>query len=286
MTDTVQDLVDLLDIEQLEHNLFRGISPQTSWPRVFGGQVISQALVAACRTSPDRRPHSMHAYFILPGNPSIPIIYDVERVRDGRSFATRRVVAIQKGQPIFTMSASFHAHEEGFDHQSDAPEVPHPDQLPSETEIKTTLLPRMPEPVRRYYERERPIELRPVDFGRYLGERQPQGRFNVWMRARRPIGDDPAVHEACLAYASDMALLDASLIPHGSSVFDPRIQAASLDHALWLHRSFRMDQWLLYAQESPNATGARGFSRGQIFNVDGRLVASVAQEGLIRKRRP
>jgi acyl-CoA thioesterase-2 len=284
----IQALLEILDLEQLEVNLFRGRSPQVTWQRVFGGQVIGQALVAACRTVADvkeRLPHSMHAYFLLAGDPKVPIIYDVERVRDGKSFTTRRVKAVQHGQPIFIMSASFHRDEEGFTHQAKMPEVPSPDELPTEAEIKERVLPMMPEPVRRYYERERPIELRPVEYGRYLGKAIADGRFNVWIRATGRLPDDPAIHRSVLAYASDMTLLDSALTPHGRSVFEKTIMAASLDHALWLHRPFRADDWLLYAQDSPNMAGARGFSRGLIFTQDGTLVASVAQEGLVRERR-
>jgi acyl-CoA thioesterase-2 len=287
MSAAIEDLLSILDLEKLEENLFRGRSPQTSWQRVFGGQVIGQALVAACRTVDvaGRPPHSLHAYFLLGGDPKVPIIYDVDRIRDGKSFTTRRVVAIQHGQAIFTMAVSFHGEEPGFTHQAKMPAVPRPDELRSEAEIRLAL-PTMPEPVRRFFERERPIELRPVEYDRYLGKISEDGRFNIWIRAIGRLPDDPAIHQCVLAYASDMALLDASLIPHGRTVFDRRIMAASLDHALWFHRPFRADEWLLYAQDSPNASGARGFSRGLIFAQDGSLVASVAQEGLIRERRP
>jgi acyl-CoA thioesterase-2 len=280
-----QDLLGTLDLERLEVNLFRGRSPQTGWQRVFGGQVIGQALVAALRTVEDRPAHSLHGYFMLPGDPRVPIIYEVDRIRDGRSFTTRRVVAIQHGHAIFTMAASFHADEEGFSHQARMPDVPTPDQLPSEAEIKAKAMAIMPDAVRRYYERERPIELRPVEFSRYLGVKSEEAKFHVWIRATGQLPDDPAIHQCVLAYASDMALLDASLIPHGRTVFEKTIMAASLDHALWFHRPFRADDWLLYAQDSPNMSGARGFARGLIFTSDGTLVASVAQEGLLRERR-
>jgi acyl-CoA thioesterase II len=288
MTSAVQDLIALLDLEPLEVNLFRGRSPQVGWQRVFGGQVIGQALVAACRTVEEvaeRPPHSLHAYFLLAGDPKVPIIYEVDRIRDGRSFATRRVVAIQHGHAIFTMAVSFHVAEPGLDHQAEMPDVPGPEQLPSDAEIRERVLPMMPDPVRRYYERERPIELRPVEFERYLGTKFPDGRFNVWIRTTGPLPDAAAIHQCVLAYASNMMLLDAALIPHGRTVFEKTIMAASLDHALWFHRPFRADDWLLYAQDSPSASGARGFSRGLIFARDGTLVASVAQEGLIRQRR-
>ena len=288
MASALQDVVDILNLEPLELNLFRGRSPQSRWQRVFGGQVIGQALVAACRTVDDvaiRPPHSLHAYFLLGGDPKVPIVYEVDRIRDGRSFTTRRVVAIQHGHAIFTMAVSFHLHEEGFTHQFKIPEVPKPEQLPDEAEIKERILPLMPDPIRRFYERERPIELRPVEYGRYLGEKNDDGRFNVWIRATGRLPDEPAIHQCVLAYASDMMLLDAALIPHGRSVFDEGIMAASLDHALWFHRPFRADEWLLYVQDSPNLSGSVGLARGLIFASDGALVASVAQEGLLRQRR-
>ena len=288
MTSAVQDLLSVLDLEPIEVNLFRGRSPQVGWQRVFGGQVIGQALVAACRTVDgiaDRPPHSLHAYFLLAGDPKIPIIYEVDRIRDGRSFTTRRVVAIQHGQPIFTMSVSFHGKEPGLSHQAEMPKVPEPDQLPSEAEIRRRVLPVMPDPIKRYFERERPIELRLVEFERYLGKKFPDGRLNVWIRTTGSLPDTAAIHQCVLAYASDMMLLDAALVPHGRTVFEKTIMAASLDHALWFHRPFRADEWLLYAQDSPSADGARGFARGLIFTQDGTLVASVAQEGLLRERR-
>ena len=288
MSSAVEGLLAILDLEPIEVNLFRGRSPQVTWQRVFGGQVVGQALVAACRTVDvaQRPPHSLHAYFLLPGDPKVPIIYEVERVRDGKSFSTRRVKAIQHGHPIFVMSVSFHVDEPGgMDHQAKMPDVPKPEELPSENEIRERVLPLMPDPVRRYYERERPIELRPVEYGRYLGKTYEDGRFHVWIRATGKLPDEPAIHQCVLAYASDMTLLNSALIPHGRTVFDKSIMAASLDHALWLHRPFRADEWLLYAQDSPNLHGARGFSRGLIFTRDGTLVASVAQEGLLRERR-
>ncbi len=288
MASAVEELVEILNLEPLELNLFRGRSPQSRWQRVFGGQVIGQALVAACRTVEDvalRPPHSLHAYFLLGGDPKVPIIYEVDRIRDGKSFTTRNVKAIQHGQAIFSMSVSFHVHEDGLSHQFAMPDVPKPDTLPDEAELKERVWPMMPEPVRRYYERERPIELRPVEYGRYLGEITKDGRFHVWMRATGRLPDEPAIHQCVLAYASDMMLLDAALIPHQRSVFSEDIMAASLDHALWFHRPFRADEWLLYAQDSPNLAGSLGFSRGLIFAGDGTLVASVAQEGLLRQRR-
>ena len=286
MTSAVQDLLEILDLEPLEVNLFRGRSPQVGWQRVFGGQVIGQALVAAVRTvDVTRPPHSMHAYFLLPGDPRVPIIYDVDRIRDGKSFTTRRVTARQHGHPIFSMLVSFHADEPGLAHQAKMPDVPAPEKLPNESEVRDKILPSMPDPVRRYYERERPIELRPVEFDRYLGKKYPDGKFHMWIKTTGQLPDDPALHQCVLAYASDMTLLDTALIPHGHTLFEKQFMAASLDHALWLHRPFRADDWLLYAQDSPNLRGSRGFSRGLIFKRDGTLVASVAQEGLVRERR-
>ncbi|MBX6425537.1 MAG: acyl-CoA thioesterase II [Variibacter sp.] len=286
MSHAVQDLLSLLDLEPLEVNLFRGRSPQSGWQRVFGGQVIGQALVAAVRTVEGRTPHSMHAYFLLPGDPKVPIIYNVERIRDGKSFSTRLVSAIQHGRPIFSMSVSFHNDEEGLTHQAKMPDVPPPEALGNETEMRQRFRDIMPEPVRRYYERERPLELRPVELDRYRGRKLEDGRFHVWIRTTGRLPDDPAIHQCVLAYASDMTLLDTALVPHGRTLFEPEFMAASLDHALWLHRPFRADEWLLYAQDTPNLAGARGFARGLVFTRDGTLVASVAQEGIVRLRRP
>jgi acyl-CoA thioesterase-2 len=284
MSSAVQDLLSVLDLEQLEVNLFRGRSPQVGWQRVFGGQVIGQALVAATRTVDGRPPHSLHAYFLLAGDPKVPIIYDVDRIRDGKSFTTRRVVAIQHGHPIFSMSVSFHADEEGLDHQARMPALPKPGDLPSEADIKERVLPMMPDPVRRYYERERPIELRPVDVSRYFAREKRNPEQCIWMRASGRLPDTLSLHQCVLAYASDFTLLDTALIAHGKLMFDKDMQLASLDHALWFHRSFRADEWLLYVQDSPSSHGARGFCRGNIFTRDGVLVASVAQEGLMRQR--
>jgi acyl-CoA thioesterase-2 len=283
----LQDLLTVLDLEQLEVNLFRGYSAQIGRQRVYGGQVIGQALVAACRTVDvaGRPPHSLHAYFLLGGDPKAPIIYDVDRIRDGRSFTTRRVVAIQHGEAIFSMSVSFHRDEPGLTHQATMPDVPAPAELMRESKTWAGMLPMMPEPVRRYYERARPIELMPVELDRYLGRKFPDGRVHVWLRAAERLPDEPAIHQCVLAYASDMMLLDSALSPHGRTAFEPSIMAASLDHALWFHRPFRADEWLLYAQDTPNLSGARGFSRGAVFAADGTLVASVAQEGLLRERR-
>jgi acyl-CoA thioesterase II len=285
MSAAIKTVLEILDLEPLEVNLFRGRSPQVGWQRVFGGQVIGQALVAACRTVEGRPPHSMHAYFLLAGDPKVPIIYEVDRIRDGKSFTTRRVVAIQHGHAIFTMQVSFHVDEPGLDHQMKMPDVPGPEELPNESQLRQRLIPMMPDPVRRYYEHERPIEIKPVEFERYLGKKFDEARFHVWIRATGTLPDDPAIHQCVLAYASDLTLLDAALLPHGRTVFERDIMPASLDHALWFHRPFRADEWLLYAQDAPNLSGSRGFARGLIFTRAGKLVASVAQEGLLRLRR-
>jgi acyl-CoA thioesterase-2 len=284
MQSPVETLISILDLEQLEHNLFRGRSPQVGWQRVFGGQVIGQALVAASRTVEGRGAHSLHAYFMLPGDPAVPIIYEVDRIRDGRSFTTRRVVAIQHGRAIFTMSASFQIDEPGLDHQATMPDVPPPESLPSESDLQKAYLENAPEGVRRYWSRPRPLELRPVDLRHYLSREPLDPVQNVWVRASETLPDDPDIHRCVLAYASDMTLLDTALFAPGRSILDPDMQAASLDHALWFHRPFRADEWLLYAEDSPSASFARGFTRGSLFNREGALVASVAQEGLIRVR--
>lgn len=284
MNTTVDELLSILDLEPLEHNLYRGLSPQVGWQRVFGGQVIGQALVAANRTVEDRVAHSLQAYFLRAGDPTVPIIYEVDRIRDGRSFSTRRVVAIQHGAAIFSMSASFHKEEPGLTHQIEMPDVPGPEDVPSEAELKEKLIDKLPERVKAYWLAERSIEIRPVDLSRYLS-REPQAPDQlVWIRATGPLGDDLATHQCVLAYASDFTLLDTALIAHGRFVFDSNLMLASLDHAVWFHQPFRADEWLLYAQDSPYSGAARAFCRGTVFTRDGRLVASTAQEGLVRER--
>jgi acyl-CoA thioesterase-2 len=286
MSQAVETLLSILDLEKLEENLFRGVSPKVGWQRVFGGQVIGQALVAAQRcVDPSRRVHSLHGYFMRPGDPSVPIIYEVDRIRDGGSFTTRRVVAIQHGHAIFSMSASFQTPETGLEHFLAMPQAPMPEDLPSEKQLAEQFIDHAPENVRRYWQRERPIELRPVELTHYISRKKLEPQQKVWLRATGPLPADPAVQEAVLAYASDMTLLDTSLFAHGRAVFDPRLQVASLDHAMWFHRPFDIEQWHLYSQDSPNSSGARGFTRGSIYSRDGTLVASVAQEGLIRERR-
>ncbi len=285
-TPLVQAFQDLLDLEPLEVNLFRGRNPPAEWlviaRRVFGGQVLAQALVAAQRTVEGIAAHSLHAYFLLAGDPQVPIVYQVERIRDGRSFATRRVVAVQHGRPIFIMSASFHREEPGHEHSMKLPAaVPEPEDIPPMA-ARGAALEKLPEKVRAYWTRVRPIELRPVHLGRPPGAANADPRQFIWFRTAGPLPDLPELHRAMLAYTSDMTLLETTLLAHDTSVFSDEILAASLDHALWLHRPFRIDDWLLYAQDSPSAGGGRGLARGLIYDRAGRLVASVAQEGLIR----
>jgi len=284
LSSPIEQLIALLDLESIEVNMFRGTSPKDRSQRVFGGQVLGQALVAASRTVESRICHSLHAYFLIPGDPKVPILYEVDRSRDGSSFSSRRVVAIQHGRQIFHMSASFQVEEPGFEHQMDPPLVPAPDLLLSEEEFRRRFAAKVPTKYREHFLRPRPIELRPVENEDILhpGKRPPNQA--VWVRATGALPPDVALQQCVLAYASDMTLLDTALLPHGMSWFDDRIQIASLDHAMWFHRPFRADEWLLYVQDSPSASGARGFSRGLIYTADGKLAASVAQEGLVRMR--
>jgi acyl-CoA thioesterase-2 len=278
-------LVRTLALEQLEHNLFRGISPDDGWQRVYGGQVVGQALRAASLTVENRRAHSLHAYFLRAGDPKVPIIYDVDRIRDGGSFSTRRVIAIQHGEPIFSMGCSFHHDEPGFEHQTEMPQVPMPEDLPSEKEMLKALLQSMPEPIKNYWQRERPIEVRPVDLSRYTAPQKSETTTQqVWLRPTGMIPPDPSLHLCAIAFATDIALLDTALVPHGRVLFDPRLALASLDHALWFHKPASFDDWLLYSTDSPATHGARGFTRGSLFTRSGELVASATQEGLIRER--
>ncbi|MEQ1614213.1 MAG: acyl-CoA thioesterase II, partial [Hyphomicrobiaceae bacterium] len=265
--------------------LFRGHSLPTGFTRVYGGQVLAQSVVAAQRTvSEPRGMHSMHAYFLLAGDPKAPIIYEVERVRDGGSFTTRRVKAVQHGQAIFVMSASFHKLEASYDHQIEMPKVPGPDELPSERELRKAMVEKLPENLKSYLMRDQPMELRLVEAERYRDRKPAPPVQHVWLRANGRLPDDSQIHHCVLTYASDFTLLDTALVAHGKLMFDTDVQLASLDHAIWIHRPFRADEWLLYAQDSPSATGARGFCRGNIFKQDGTLVASTVQEGLMRQR--
>ena len=278
-------LLETLDLERLESRLFRGKSPQVGWQRVFGGQVIGQALVAATRTVAEERfVHSLHAYFVRPGDPSVPIIYDVENIRDGGSFATRRVVAIQHGKPIYFMTASFQDDEDGLEHQAPMPDVPQPEDLLGEADLKERFMTEAPEHIRAYWQRPRPIELRPVSLDHYFSREKLEPRQDIWVRTTGPVPGERHLQAAVLAYLSDMTLLDTSLFAHGTSVLDRTLQVASLDHAMWFHRPPNVDDWLLYSQDSPSASGGRGMTRGAIFTRSGTLIASVAQEGLIRKK--
>ena len=287
MTSIVEDLLRVLDLERLGSTGFRGTSLQVGWRRIFGGLVIAQATVAAERTVPHRPLHSLHGYFLLPGDPGRTIEYGTEVLRDGGSFSTCSVTAMQNGARIFTALASFHAPERGFEHAADMPPVPSPDDLPEDTDLISRFGERLPANVRHHLEMLRPIELRPVDAERFnragTTGPHPTGQ-SVWMRVRSILPDDAAIHRAVLAYASDMTLLDTALIAHGRSVFDADLQVASLDHALWFHRPCRADDWLLYSEETPTSFGSRGFTRGHIFTRNGVLVASVCQEGLMRRR--
>jgi acyl-CoA thioesterase-2 len=280
-------LLGLLDLEQIQEDIFVGLSPDEPVQRVFGGQVLAQALVAAMRTVASTRPcHSFHAYFLRPGDPRIPIEYRVDRSRDGGSFTARRVVALQRGAQIFILAASFQKIETGYEHQSSMPVVPDPETLEDEQLVLLRDADLRPD-IRQWVARERPFEIRSVLGSGLLGnsgDRPARPAVDhVWLKTRGPVPDNGDIHRALLAFVSDMSLLDTSLLPHGKSIFSD-IQVASLDHAMWFHRPFRVDDWLLYAQDSPSAHGARGFNRGAIYRRDGVLVASVAQEGLIRPR--
>ncbi|RYZ11375.1 MAG: acyl-CoA thioesterase II [Comamonadaceae bacterium] len=280
----VADLVALLRLEQQDDNRFRGATEDIGTPAVFGGQVLGQSLMAACRTVDGRAVHSMHAYFLLPGDPQDAIDYEVDRVRDGRSFTTRHVVATQQGRTIFEMSASFQSESDGIEHQIGMPKVEGPEGVISEHEHRRSLGDRMPERWRERLGAERPIEFRTVDPPDPLRPEPRAAEARIWMRAVSQLPDEHALHCAMLAYASDHGLLRAALLPHGLAFTQKGLRAASLDHAMWFHRSFRMDDWLLYCTDSPSAQGARALCRGSIFAADGRLVASVAQEGMLRVR--
>jgi acyl-CoA thioesterase-2 len=284
--DRMTRLLALLDLEVIEHNLFRGNSPQTGWQRVFGGQVIAQALVAAQRTvSPERHVHSLHCYFMLAGDPSVPIVYQVERLRDGGSFSTRRVTAIQHGNAIFSLEASFQIDEPGLEHQIPMPmDVPQPEGLRDQMSLLQENAARFPESIGRLWARERPLDVRPIHAEHYSSREKLPPQQRVWMRAIGVAPDDRRLRCAILAYLSDMTLLDTSTFAHGRQGFEADIQMASLDHAMWFHRDHPLDDWLLYVQDSPSTRGARGFTRGLLYGRDGTLIASVAQEGLVRLR--
>lgn len=285
MTDVLEQLVELLKLEQIDELNFRGDSENLGFRHVFGGQVLGQSLMASYRTVEGKSAHSMHGYFLRPGDFSLPIDYEVQIVRDGATFATRRVLAKQKGKEIFAMIGSFQSPEEGFDHQFDMPEADGPEGIYSELETRRKFKSLIPEKVREQYTVDRPIEIRPIDPVNYLspGKREPYKQN--WFRAISTLPDDPAIHQCILAYASDFGLLGTSMHPHGVSFMDKGMQIASLDHALWFHRDIRVDDWLLYDMDSPSASGGRGLNRGNIYNQNGVLVASVCQEALIRKRK-
>lgn len=285
MSQVLEDLVALLSLEQIEENLFRGLSQDLGFRQLFGGQVLGQCVSAASQTVEEaRHVHSMHGYFLRPGDASLPVVYQVERIRDGGSFSTRRVTAIQKGQPIFSCAASFQYDEEGFSHQLPMPDVPGPENLPSETELARQVAQLIPERMRERLTSDKPIEIRPVTRINPFAPAPCEPIKHVWFRAAGALPAEPQLHKFLLAYASDFNLLTTSLQPHGVSVFQKFMQVASLDHALWFHGNLRMDDWLLYSMDSPWAGNARGFSRASIFNRAGQLVASVSQEGLTRVR--
>jgi acyl-CoA thioesterase II len=280
MGKALDDLIDILDLEAIEVNIFRGVSPDEKRQRVFGGQVAGQALVAAARTVTDGQVHSLHAYFLRPGDPAVPILYEVDRIRDGKSFTTRRVVAIQHGQVIFNLQASFHRPEPGLDHQMPIPiDLPDPESLP---DFKTRMEPYR-EQMGTWYEQSRPIDMRYIDGMRVQRRNDTRPYQRVWMRTDGDLPPDDHVLHACIVtYASDMTLLDTTLLPHGLGWADNSVQMASLDHAMWFHRPFRADHWLLYDQHTPNTSNGRGLAYGSIYTNDGNLAVTVVQEGLIR----
>ena len=284
-----QTLVETLKLEQLEVNLFRGFTPdEESRERIYGGQVIAQSVLAAYMTVEERVMHSLHCYFIRPGDPNVPIIFEVDRSRDGGSFTTRRVIAVQHGRQIFNLAASFQAEEEGFEHQSDMPAAPPVDEIEDDIAVERRALADAPPQAKAWLDRPQPIEMRTVG-GRQFGAspQRQEPRQQVWFRAKDPIGDDAHMHQVILAYASDMSLLGTSIRPHGANWRTPGFQTASLDHAMWFHRPTDVNEWHLYDQASPSASGGRGFNLGAIYRAsDGALVASCAQEGLMRMKKP
>ncbi len=286
MTKVLDELVDLLALEQIEVNLFRGQSQDLGWGTVFGGQVLGQALSAAVQTVPEERHvHSLHGYFLRPGAVDMPIVYEVDRIRDGNSFTTRRVVAIQKGRPIFNLAASFQVQEAGFEHQEPMPDAPDPLSVPTQQAQAEAYRHTLPEFLLSQAFGERPFEMRPL--GTALDPTNPEvgpPRRMFWFKASAPLADDPALHRYLLAYASDFGFLTTAMRPHAVSWLTPGMQVASLDHAMWFHQDFRVDQWMLHVVDSPSAHGGRGLVRGQVFTQDGVLVASTIQEGLMRKR--
>lgn len=280
-------LLELFQLEQIEQNIFRGVSYDLGFRALFGGQVLGQALMAAAQTvESDRQAHSMHAYFLRPGDARAPIVYQVQRIRDGRSFTTRHVLAIQHGRPIFDMSVSFQLPEEGFDHQDEMPQGIAPPETLKNLQQLYGSNDKVPEKVREQMTRVRPVEVRPVNVVEKYNPQPREALKYVWFRAAGEVPEDVRLHQAVLAYASDFELLGTAMLPHGVSFVQDDILAASLDHSLWIHRPFRADDWLLYVMTSPNMNNARGLARGQIFSRDGKLVASVMQEGLVRRLQP
>ncbi len=282
----ISELLSLLDLERLEVNLFRGESRSVGSARVFGGQVLAQALAAAMQTIPDdRHVHSLHGYFVLPGDLDVPIVFEVDRIRDGGSFTTRAVKAIQNGQAIFHLTASFQLDQQGFDHQIEMPQVLSADELVSYESMAKQFGDQLPNNIRKLLSIERPLEFRPVEFLNPFDHEKYAPTRNVWFRTKGEMPDDRRLQALVLAYTSDYNLLTTALLPHGRATDYRNLQMASLDHAMWFHRPFRVDEWLLYSMDSPSASGARGFTRGNIFDASGSLVASVVQEGLLREKK-
>ena len=282
MTTALESLLDLLDLEEIELNIFRGRSPQERSQRVFGGQVVGQALVAAHRTVEDRHVHSLKGDFLRPGDPKIPILYEVDRIRDGRSFTTRRVVAIQHGRAIFSMAVSFQVEETGFEHHTPMPDMPAPNDTPDPDQFNEKVRRMIPAEYRQWLDAPQAIEVRPVEVRDPIEPEKTSPNLAIWLRAAGKLPDDDRIHQCVLAYASDMNLLDTCLLPHGVTWMNPKFQSASLDHSIWFHHRFRADEWLLFVQDSPSASGGRGFNRGLVYTEDGRMIASIVQEGLIR----
>lgn len=282
MSDPLDDLLELLDLENIDLDIFRGRNERMRPGRIFGGQVAAQSLVAAARTVAELSAHSLHGYFLRPGDPATPVVFTVDRIRDGKAFVTRHVVARQRGKAIFNMSVSFQVAERGYEHQMEMPPAPDPESLPTRDELVRLHFDAIPEADRHWVAHPRPIDVRHVQLPTFFGGKPSAGPSLVWMRVPRALGDDPALHQRLLAYMSDLTLLDNIVLPHGRNGRLGPVMVASIDHAVWFHRSLRVDDWLLYVQDSPAAAGARGFARGTIFARSGELVASVAQEGLLR----
>lgn len=282
MNENLEAVIGLLELERLEDNLFRGDSHDIGAPQVFGGQILGQALSAAHRTVTARTPHSLHAYFLRPGDFNQPVIYQVERSRDGKSYSNRRVVAIQHGQPILNLAASFHVDEPGLEHQAEMPEVTGPEGLRRSIEIQDAIIDQVPEKMRRLLAHRPPFEFRPVEPPKFIEPAARPPRKHIWMKAWDKLPDDPELHRNLLTYVSDYELIGTATLPHELDFARRPVQMASIDHVLWFHRPFRVDDWLLYAFDSPSSHAGRGFSRGQIFTRSGKLIASVAQEGVMR----